>query len=241
MTAFAIYFNHPLEYKKATAIQETLVAARIAGKTPDVVLFLEHEPVITMGVRASESHITLSAKERVNEKSIQIVQTSRGGGVTWHGPGQLVMYPIIKLGEKEADAHGYLHNLEEIAIRTAKDFNLSAFRRKGLTGAWTHNGKLAAIGIRFKHWVTFHGMSFNVNPDMSGFENIIPCGLKGESVTSLDTLLKQECPSMADVRKSMARHFSKVCGRNLQQYSSMGTNAPTELTQIIAPFTSTYS
>ena len=236
MTAFAIYFDHPLEYKKVTAIQETLVAARIAEKTPDVVLFLEHEPVITMGVRASERHIMLSTKERANERSIQIVQTSRGGDVTWHGPGQLVMYPIMKLGEKEADAHGYLHNLEEIAIRTAKDFNLSAFRRKGLTGAWTRNGKLAAIGIRLKRWVTFHGMSFNVNPDLSGFEAIIPCGLNGESVTSLDILLEQKCPAIADVRECMARHFSKVCGRHLQQYSSMGTDAPTELTQIMAAF-----
>ncbi|MFC1461658.1 lipoyl(octanoyl) transferase LipB, partial [Verrucomicrobiota bacterium] len=183
-----------------------------------------------------EHHILLSHEE-LAKLGIQVAETSRGGDVTWHGPGQLVMYPIIRLGEKEEDAHGYLHNLEEIAIRTAHDFGVSAFRRKGMTGAWTRPGKLTAIGIRLKRWVTFHGMSFNINPDLSGFEAIIPCGLTGEPVTSLQVLLGQDCPSVTDVRRCMIRHFSEVCQRALQEYHK-ASDLPSELARIIETYAS---
>lgn len=239
VTAFAVYFNKPFPYMEAMSLQERLVAARISGAIPDVVLFLEHSPVITLGVRARERHVLLPREELV-KRDIQVAQTSRGGDVTWHGPGQLVMYPIMKLGEKEEDAHGYLHNLEEIAIRTACDFGVSVFRRKGMTGVWTRPGKLAAIGIRLKRWVTFHGISLNVSPDLSGFEAIVPCGLTGEPVTSLRVLLGQDCPSVVDVRERMTRHFSEVCQRELQQYYA-GRSAPSELGRIMAPYASACS
>lgn len=213
-------------------LQESLVAARIAGLIPDVVLFLEHAPVITMGVRAAMGHVLLS-KEELARRGIDIVRTSRGGDVTWHGPGQLVMYPVVRLGDREADAHGYLHNLEEIAMRTARDFGVSAFRRKGLTGAWTQTGKLAAIGVRFKRWVAFHGMSFNVNPDLSGFGSIIPCGLKGERVTSLLEIMREKCPSIEDVRLRMTIRFSEVCSRELVRYRRE-ENRKSELDRIMA-------
>ena len=115
----------------------------------------------------------------------------------------------------EAGVHGYLYNLEEVAIRTAASFGVTAYRRKGMTGAWTNEGKLAAIGIRFKRWVSFHGMSFNVNPDLSGFSTIIPCGLAGEKVASLKTILGNKCPSAAMAAKRLADHFSAVWGRDL--------------------------
>lgn len=236
MTAIGIVFKQLASYRISTRLQEALVTARITGSIPDVVLFLEHTPVITLGVRAREHHLLLSRAE-LAKKNIQVVQTSRGGDVTWHGPGQLVMYPIIKLGEKENDAHGYLHNLEEIAIRTACDFGVSAFRHRGMTGAWTRAGKLAAIGIRLKRWVTFHGMSFNVDPDLSGFAAIVPCGLAGKPVTSMKDLLGKRCPAIADVRERMACHFSEVCRRSLQMYS-VDADVPTEVSRLIEPYIS---
>ena len=236
MNAISIFFQKPLDYVAVTNLQEKLVAARIRGDIPDVVLFLEHYTVITLGVRADMRHV-LTPSEELEKKNIQLVRTKRGGDITWHGPGQLVLYPIIKLGEREADAHGYLHNLEEIAIRTASDFNVRAFRRSGMTGAWTQAGKLAAIGIRLKRWITFHGMSLNVNPDLSGFEKIIPCGLKGESVTSLAAVLGRNCPALPEVRERMAVHFSNVCARKLIPYSK-NDDSCLKLQKYVKPFQS---
>jgi len=181
---------------------------------PDTVLFLEHLPVITCGVRTKPEQIILTPEE-LTKRGIDIAESSRGGAVTFHGPGQLVMYPIIKLHDPKSqthktDVHGYLHNLEETAIRTAADFDVTAYRRQGMTGAWTDHGKLAAIGVRFKRWVTYHGLSFNVNPDLSGFSAIIPCGLAGEKVTSLELLPGKQCPPLAKVRECLARHFASV-------------------------------
>jgi lipoate-protein ligase B len=215
MTAWAITIEKPLPYDDGVRLQTALVNARIADALPDTVLFLEHTSVITLGVRAQDSHVLLSSAD-LKRRHIDLYHSSRGGDATWHGPGQLVMYPIIRLGEQEADAHGYLHNLEEIAIRTAGDFGIAAYRRPGLTGAWTQAGKLAAIGIRLKRWVTFHGMSFNVKPDLAGFTTIVPCGLAGEAVISLEKLLGAACPTLAEVRAHMALHFSDVCRRDLQ-------------------------
>lgn len=232
MKANAIFFDEPLSYQDGLLIQEGLLEARIKDLIPDTVLFLEHLPVITCGVRARPEQILLSAEE-LKAKHIEIAKSSRGGAVTFHGPGQLVMYPIIKLGGNksgdardkadpgfasgfaEASVHGYLCQLEEIAIRTAAGFGVRAYRRQGMTGAWTDQGKLAAIGVRFKRWVAYHGLSFNVNPDLSGFAAIIPCGLAGEKVTSLKLMLGNKCPSVEKACECLAKHFSSVCGREL--------------------------
>lgn len=212
--ASAIFFDKPLSYGDGLVIQEGLLEARIKDAIPDVVLFLEHLPVITCGVRTKPAQILL-APDELKKKGIEIAASSRGGAVTFHGPGQVVMYPIIKLGGAKADIHGYLHNLEEVAIRTAADFGVKAYRRKGMTGAWTDQGKLAAIGVRFKRWVTYHGLSFNVDLDLSGFSTIVPCGLAGEKVTSLKLLLGNKCPSVTKARECLANHFSSVCARDL--------------------------
>ena len=209
------------------------MAARIAGQVPDTILLLEHTPVITLGVRACLQHVLFSPAI-LAQRGIDLVKSSRGGDVTWHGPGQLVMYPIIKLGEQEADARGYLYNLEEIAIRTAAAFGVEAFRRSGLTGAWTTEGKLAAIGIRLKRWVTLHGISFNVHPDLSGFAAIIPCGLAGESVTSLQVILKSACPKLDDVKKHLLANFGVVCHRAVRSFPS--DQPPAELVRLLAPY-----
>lgn len=214
MKACAIFFDKPLSYGDGLLIQEEILEARIKDLIPDTVLFLEHLPVITCGVRSKPEQILLSTEE-LKAKRIEISKSSRGGAVTFHGPGQIVMYPIIKLGGVKADIHGYLHNLEETAIRTAASFGVTAYRRKGMTGAWTEQGKLAAIGVRFKRWVTYHGMSLNVNPDLSGFSAIIPCGLAGAKVISMKMLIGNACPSLKNVRGAMASEFSAVCGREL--------------------------
>lgn len=217
MSALALCFDRLVPYPLGLQIQEALLQARQAETIPDVVLFLEHEPVVTIGSRGRQDHLLLS-HEDLARRGIALYQASRGGDLTYHGPGQLVMYPILRLGTEEADAHGYLHNLEEIAIRTAASFAVNAYRRDGMNGAWTDAGKIAAIGFRLKRWVTCHGMSFNISGPLDGFQTIVPCGLVGERVASLQTHLGPQCPVLADVRTAMAGAFSEVCGRPLAMH-----------------------
>jgi lipoyl(octanoyl) transferase len=214
MTAWAFFFDKPVPYLEAVRLQERLHAARCAETIPDTVLFLEHTPVITLGARGRTEHLLANA-ERLRELGIECHKASRGGDVTYHGPGQLVMYPILRLGSHEADAHSYLFNLEEIAVRTAADFDVRAYRRAGMNGAWTDSGKIAAIGFRLRRWVTLHGMSFNVSPNLGHFSLIVPCGLHGEPVSSLQAIMGERCPSVSDVQDRMAHHFETVCGRRL--------------------------
>ena len=220
MKAWALYFNQPVAFSDGVKIQERLLAARAAGSIPDVVLFLEHRPVVTLGARGRKQSLLISP-DQLARRGIEFAQATRGGDVTYHGPGQLILYPILRLGDCEADAHGYLYNLEEIALRTAADFGVRAFRRKGMNGAWTDSGKIAAIGFRLKRWITQHGLSFNVNPDLSGFETIVPCGLAGEPVTSLEKILGAACPAVAQVRDALSANFETVCGRTFQRFSSI--------------------
>ena len=230
--AYAVYFDKPLSYKDGLLIQEQILEARIKNLVLDTVLFLEHLPVITCGVRSKPEQILLSDSE-LKARKIEISKSSRGGAVTYHGPGQLIMYPIIKLGGNKADVHGYLNNLEEVAIRTAACFGVRAYRRPALTGAWTDEGKLAAIGVRFKRWITWHGLSFNVNPDLSGFSTIVPCGLANEKVTSLKSLLGDKCPSVKKAREHLANHFNSVCARDLTVIHNQYFSAP-ELPSLLA-------
>ncbi len=214
--AIALYLDDPVRYADGVRFQEALVAARQADRIPDTVLFLQHHPVITLGRRGRTQHL-LARPEMLARQGIDLVTSSRGGDVTYHGPGQWVIYPILKLGTAEADAHGYLENLEEIALRTAADFGVSARRRAGLNGAWTEAGKIAAIGFHLKRWVSMHGMSFNVDLDLAGFQLIVGCGLVGEKVTSLRQILGDRCPSLATVRDHLARHAGEVLGRPLSR------------------------
>jgi lipoate-protein ligase B len=216
--ARVVFAGEPIPYAAAVALQERLVARRQADRMADTVLFLEHTPVITLGRRGRRHHL-LAAPEVLAGRGVELHVSSRGGDVTYHGPGQLVIYPILKLGAREADSHGYLHNLEETALRTCADFGVAAFRRRGMSGAWTAEGKLAAVGFHLKRWVTMHGMSFNVDLDLAGFELIVGCGLVGEPVTSLKKILGPRCPALRDVRDRMAAHFEAVFGRRLAPLS----------------------
>ncbi|MBU0679252.1 MAG: lipoyl(octanoyl) transferase LipB [Verrucomicrobia bacterium] len=221
MSTWCIHFSKPLSYAQGVSLQERLVSARTSGAIPDTVLFLEHEPVVTLGRRGRDNFLNVTP-EYLKEEGIELHQSSRGGDVTYHAPGQIVMYPIMKLGTQEADAHGYLWNLEEIAIRTAGDFGVSAVRREGMNGAWAEHGKIAAIGFHLKRWITMHGMSFNVNIDLAGFANIVPCGLVGEPVASLESILGDDGPSLEEVRDAMSRHFSEICQREPQIFATRG-------------------
>lgn len=212
--SLALFLADPVRYADGVRFQEALVAARQADQIPDTVLFLQHHPVITLGRRGRTQHL-LASPEVLARHGVDLVTASRGGDVTYHGPGQLVIYPILKLGSAEADAHGYLHNLEEVAVRTAADFGVTAYRRAGMNGAWTDSGKIAAIGFYLKRWVTMHGMSFNVDLDLAGFQLIVGCGLVGEKVSSLREILGDRTPSLPTVRDHLARHIEQVLGRTM--------------------------
>jgi len=211
---YAVYFDQPVPYARAERIQDALVSARIAESIPDTVLFLEHTPVVTLGRRRREEHLLVAPGE-LQAAGIELYPSTRGGDVTYHAPGQLVLYPILRLGVQDHDAHGYLWNLEEIAIRTCADFGVPAERVPGKSGAWTVAGKIAAIGFHLKRWVTVHGMSFNVDLDLDGYRHIVPCGLHGDPVCSLQSLLGDEAPSVREVRRRMKDHFEAICGRRL--------------------------
>jgi lipoate-protein ligase B len=172
-------------YGEALRLQSQLVAQRRAGQIPDTLLLLEHPHVITLGSSADAADVLVdpSTRERLG---IEVFEVGRGGGVTYHGPGQLVAYPILDLRPLGKDLHDYLRRLEEVLIRAAADFGIEARRRAGLTGVWTERGKLAAIGVRVSsQWISSHGLALNVNPDLGYFDTIVPCGIQGEGVTSL--------------------------------------------------------
>ena len=228
-----ILFDAPVPYAAALQWQADLVAARHADSIPDVLLVLEHAPVITRGVRARDAHV-LAAPARLTELGIELHDTPRGGDVTYHGPGQWVLYPILKLTGEAADAHAFVSNLEETAIRTAAEFGVDAERRAGKTGAWTQAGKLAAIGVRFQKWVSSHGMSFNVSPDLRHFDLIVPCGLAGERVTSLRTLLGEACPPRPASRDALLRQFAAVFGRETNVTANGLPNVPDTVARILA-------
>jgi lipoyl(octanoyl) transferase len=221
MSAWSVSFSEPVPYQRGLDMQHRLLRARQDNRIPDTVLILQHTPVVTLGNRGRDNYL-LRTKEEYRALGIDLYHAERGGDVTFHGPGQWVLYPILHLGGSEADSHGYLRNLEEVAIRTLADFGIEGFRREGKSGAWTAGGKVAAIGFRLKKWVSFHGMSFNVCNDLAGFGTIVPCGLEGEPVASLQTILQEACPSMEQVRESLLRRFAEVCKRDLAHFDANG-------------------
>lgn len=214
-TAFAIPLPGLVPFSRALALQEALVAARVAGRIPDVVLALEHAPVITLGMRARREHLLVS-ETRLREQGIAVCATSRGGDVTYHGPGQLVVYPIFQLTGADADAHRFVNRLEAAALAVCARYGIAARRRAGKTGVWTDTGKLAAIGVRFRKWVSFHGLSLNVDMDLAAFSLIVPCGLHGEPVTSLKALLGKDGPTMAEVRACFLGELGTAMHRRIR-------------------------
>lgn len=177
-----------VSYQTAWDLQNTLVRQRKAGEICDRLLLLEHPPVYTIGRKGSTEHL-LGTAEEIAAIGATVVHVDRGGDITYHGPGQLVGYPILQLAGERRDAHRYLRDLEDVLIRVLEDFGLPAGRREGATGVWIEDRKIASIGVRLSSWVTNHGFALNVSPDLSHFGLIVPCGLHGISITSMSAEL----------------------------------------------------
>ena len=194
-----------MDYLAALALQERILELKHREASSDVLLFVEHPHVYTLG-RGGQAANVLAAQE------VPVIRTSRGGDVTYHGPGQMVVYPIIDLRSKlRKDVHRYLRNLEMSAIRTLKDFGLDGIRRPPYTGIWIDNRKIAAIGIAVRRGITFHGLALNVNTDLSYFNRIIPCGLSWADVTSMARELGTE-QDQSKVRNRFLHHFTELFG-----------------------------
>jgi lipoyl(octanoyl) transferase len=195
-----------VDYAEAHRLQKEMQAKRIAGEITDTVLLLEHPPVLTMGRSAKNQHV-LAPPEVLEARGISVHDVGRGGDVTYHGPGQLVAYPIIDLKPDRRDVRKYMWSLEETMIRTCADFGLSATRVEGLNGAWIGERKVGAVGVRISRWVTMHGLALNVNSDLTHFELIVPCGIQDKAVTSVSAELGRTV-GVADALDPLARHFA---------------------------------
>ncbi len=200
-------------YREAWERQEERVRLRQRDRVGDALIFTEHDPVYTVGKRVGAArHLVWSEAER-GERRIEVVETNRGGDITYHGPGQVVGYPIVSL-EEIRDLHRYLRLLEQTLINAVGALGLAASRREGMTGIWLGDRKLAAIGVAVKRWVTLHGFALNVDPDLSHFSGIVPCGITEGSVTSLRNELGA-APDPAEVRTLLAREFWILFSRML--------------------------
>jgi lipoyl(octanoyl) transferase len=197
-------------YGEALAMQRALVEERRAGRVPDLLLLLQHPPVITLGVKGDggRAHI-LASPERLADTGIEIHETGRGGDVTYHGPGQIVGYPILDLRPDRCDVHRYVRDIEEVMIRVCAEYGIEAGRIPGLTGTWVGAEKIGAIGIRLSRWITSHGFAFNVTTNLDHFGLIVPCGIADHGVTSLVRAAGRGL-SVAEVEESFIRHFAAV-------------------------------
>jgi lipoyl(octanoyl) transferase len=202
-----------IRYADGLEMQAALVRDRQSGQAPDTVLLLEHEPVFTLGNNARRENVLLPADE-LAARGFEIHETGRGGDVTYHGPGQLVAYPILSLAPDRCDIHRYLRDLEEVMIRTCADYGLTAGRIEKRTGVWIGDRKVGAIGVRVARWVTSHGVALNVNTDLAPFRHIVPCGIQGSSVTSLAQELGRAVP-MSEVMDRLTQHLAHVFGRSV--------------------------
>jgi len=195
-------------YATAWTQQEELVTRRNAGETGDTLVFTEHDPVYTLGVRkGAEQHLLWDTAE-LAQRGIAVFKTNRGGDITYHGPGQIVGYPIINLAPRK-DLHAYLRLLEQVLINTVGTFGLAAARREGKTGIWLGPRKIAAIGVAVKKWTTYHGFALNVHPDLAAFAGIVPCGITDGTVTSLAAELGS-APSAEEVKRVLALEFWRL-------------------------------
>lgn len=200
-----------MPYAEALDVQDDAVKARRAGEIPDTLFLVEHPHVITLGSSSHPEHVLVDADERAR-KGIELFDTGRGGDVTYHGPGQLVAYPILDLKPDRKDLHAYLRDLEGAVIDVVASYGIAAERSEGQTGVWTSGGKIAAMGVRVSSgWITSHGLALNVRTDLSYFGTIVPCGIADRDVTSLERELGREVP-MAEIRELLVEAFLERFG-----------------------------
>jgi lipoyl(octanoyl) transferase len=204
-------------YAPAWELQKTLWGMRVAGQIDDLLLLTEHEHVYTIGKSGDSNHLLASVDE-LRDGGVDVFEVDRGGDITYHGPGQLVGYPILDLNGYEPDIHKYLRGLEEMIIRTLASYGIAAGREEGFTGVWVNGEKIAAIGVKVGRWVTMHGFAFNVNADLSKFGRIIPCGIFHKGVTSLDRLLGRPV-DMNEAAERVRASFADVFGCTLEPLS----------------------
>ena len=203
-----------VRYQDALDLQRALVEERRGGLVQDLLLLLQHPPVITVGVKGDggRAHV-VAAASHLTELGIDVCETGRGGDVTYHGPGQIVGYPILDLRPDRCDVHRYVRDLEEVMIRVCADFHVAAKRCKGLTGAWIGDNKIGAIGVRISRWITSHGFAFNVSTNLDEFSLIVPCGIPNRGVTSLEHAVGREVP-IGEVEDAVVRRFCEVFERD---------------------------
>ena len=192
------------KYKNVLSLQKKLQKQRIAGNIKDTLILVEHEPVYTLGKNANRHHLLQS-----RDKSVEVHNIERGGDVTFHGPGQLVGYPILDLRNYKKSVSWYMRTLEELTIRVLKEFDIKGSRIKGLTGVWVDNKKIAAQGVRISRWVTMHGFSINVCPQLSYYDGIIPCGIFDYDVTSMEECLNKKL-SIKKIKNSVSEIFLEL-------------------------------
>lgn len=212
MAALEVSSLGVVRYAEALALQQELVERRRRDEIPDQLLLLQHPPVITTGVRTADarSHIVASGED-LRARGVEVHEAGRGGDVTFHGPGQLVGYPILSIPPERRDLHRYVRDLEEALIRTLAAWDIEGTRIRGLTGVWVGQEKIAAIGVRVSRWITSHGFALNVATDLSHFGLIVPCGITDKGVTSMERVLGRPVP-MADVEEAFVAAFCGVFG-----------------------------
>ena len=213
MRACELHQLHLVTYENGMRLQQKLVEMRQSGEIVDQLLLLEHPPVITLG-RGGDVGNLLAPQEMLRKERVRFFETTRGGDITYHGPGQLVGYPILHLGEGNRDVRKYVTQLEEVLIRTVAEYGITAARVEGRRGIWVGNEKIAAIGVRIARWVTSHGFALNVNTNLDHFRLITPCGLQGTGVTSISRLAGRTIP-MEEVRGILVKKFAEVFEREM--------------------------
>jgi lipoyl(octanoyl) transferase len=200
-------------YADGLELQRALVEDRKAARIPDTLLLLQHPHVVTVGVKKDgRSHI-IATPEELAARGVEVFETGRGGDVTYHGPGQVVGYPIINLDPDRRDVHQYVRDLEEVMIRVCADYGVAAGRSKGFSGAWVGDAKIGAIGVRISRWITSHGFAFNVTTDVDFFRLIVPCGIADRGVTSLAAEIGR-APRIDEVEERFIERFASVFGRS---------------------------
>ncbi len=212
--AFIVHNTGLTEYSDALRLQSDIRNRVIEGRAEDTLLLLEHPPTITIGKSGSLENVLVS-DDQLAERDISLFFIDRGGDVTYHGPGQLVAYPVINLKKRGVNAHQYVHDLEEVVIRTLSDFSIESYRDEAHAGIWVENREIGAIGINLRRWVTTHGIALNVNIDLSPFSLINPCGFTDRKATSIAEILGRDI-SMAEVIEKFLAHFSEVLEMQLK-------------------------
>jgi lipoate-protein ligase B len=202
-------------YREAWDLQKAIHQKRVEDRIPDTLILVEHDPVVTMGKSGKEKNLLLSVK-MLKDKGVDFFNIERGGDVTYHGPGQLVGYPIFNIRKGLAGIKPFIGRIEDAIILTLKDFGVAAYKREKMIGVWTDAGKICSIGVAVQRWVSFHGFALNLSTDLNFFNLIVPCGLPGVKMTSLKEILKRGI-ALDEVKNGIRKHFGALFGKEIEE------------------------